>query len=132
MSSHIKMHLDFIPTLQFREPTAHLHIYADIMRGAFNQLSDSESRSYVIPLFLAMCRAFFARQAKWDSLFSVINSLIIGCVCWVGLHRRKQLIHESTAHFHPEMFLRNYAQALITAMHGEPFQYNGVLQSGRP
>jgi glycosyltransferase involved in cell wall biosynthesis len=106
--------------------------------GACEQVGENGERGHVIsnplgdPLQVnweTMRKARFARQVNREALVSAMSSLITERASW--LNRRQQLINESAARFHPDQCLRNHAQVLKAAVHGEPLQYKGVLQGGR-
>lgn len=103
--------------------------------GAREQVGENGERGHVIPNPLGdplwvnwetMRKARFARQVNREALVAAMSSLITERASW--LNRRQQLINESAARFHPDICLRNHAQVLKAAVHGEPLQYNGILQ----
>lgn len=103
--------------------------------GALEQVGENEERGYVIPNPLGdplrvnwetMRKARFARQANREALVTAMSSLITERASW--LNRQQQLINESATRFHPDMCLRNHAQVLKAAVHGEPLQDKGILQ----
>jgi glycosyltransferase involved in cell wall biosynthesis len=103
--------------------------------GAHEQVGENEERGHVIPNPLGdplrvnwktMREVRFARQTNRAALVEAMSSLITERASW--LNRRQQLINESATRFHPDMCLRNHAQVLNAAVHGEPLQNKGYCR----